>query len=74
MTLPLCGYRAFGLDSPELVQLVYSPRVPYSAKAAVDGFATRILRGEIDTLQPYDGPEHPLPEVNATHDEATPTS
>lgn len=74
LTLPLGGYRAFGLESPELVQLVYSPRVPYSAKAAVDGFATRILRGEIDTLQPYDGPEHPLPEVNATHDEATPTS
>ncbi|MEX8192923.1 BMP family lipoprotein [Comamonas guangdongensis] len=59
--LPLGGYRAFGLEEPSLVRLDLGPRVDAQARVAVDEWAQRLLRGEVEIRSVYTGPEFPLP-------------
>lgn len=59
--LPLGGYRSFGLEEPSLVRLDLGPRIDAQARVAVDEWAQRLLRGEVDIRSVYTGPEFPLP-------------
>ncbi|MEG0053756.1 MAG: BMP family ABC transporter substrate-binding protein [Comamonas sp.] len=61
--LHLGGYRAFGLEEPDLVRLALGARIDAQSKLLVEEWAHRLVRGEHEIQLNYSGAEFPLPQA-----------
>lgn len=61
--LRLGGYRAFGLEEPELVRLEMGTRVAARDRALVEEWAHKLVSGQHEIALVYNGAEFPLPQA-----------
>ena len=61
--LPLGGYRAFGLEEPELVRLEMGARITAKQRAIVEAWAHKLASGQHLIELSYSGAEFPLPKA-----------
>ena len=61
--LPLGGYRAFGLEEPQLVRLEMGARITSQHRAVVEAWAHRLVSGQHPIELSYRGAEFPLPQA-----------